>query len=80
MRELKKLFKKQIATAMRTDVVPLTKELQSENVQTEVYDAYSPSTPDGEPFVHERRKENGGLASQKNMRHRVKEQGDGEVS
>lgn len=75
--ELKKYLNKYIQEVLDENVAPVVKNKEQEKVITEVYDKYSPSTPDGEPFKYERRGWNGGLADQKNMKHQVKNTANG---
>lgn len=67
IKELEALINKKLMNALKTDVAKVVKNTQQEKVKTSVYDRYSPGTSDGEPWVYKRRKENGGLADQKNM-------------
>jgi hypothetical protein len=58
---------KDIENAMRNEVAEVVKKVESEKVESEVYNKYKPSTSDGEPWRYERRKTNGGLADTANM-------------
>jgi hypothetical protein len=58
---------KNIENAMKHEVSDVVKKVESEKVESEVYDRYKPSTSDGEPWRYERRKTNGGLADTTNM-------------
>ncbi|MED3562244.1 hypothetical protein [Bacillus xiapuensis] len=77
IKELSKYLNKHMKEVLEENVAPVVKNKEQEKVITEVYDRYSPSTPDGEPFKYERRGYNGGLADQKNMQHKVKTTKDG---
>lgn len=70
-KDLNSLFKhlqqQVIPDVLEQDVLPVVQKTQSEMVEKHVYDAYSPSSPNGEPWVYERRRYNGGLSDPRNM-------------
>jgi hypothetical protein len=71
IKQLETHINKLMRDAMNDEVAKVVKNKEQEMVVTEVYDKYSPSSPDGEPWVYERRGSKGGLADQKNMKHKV---------
>lgn len=71
IKQLESHINKLMRDAMNNEVAKAVKNKEQETVITEVYDKYSPSSPDGEPWEYERRGTKGGLADQKNMKHKV---------
>jgi hypothetical protein len=67
MKDLEKYINQQMADVLQNEVAEAVKKEQSYQVEDEVYDKYSPSSPDGEPWVYERRRDNGGLSDTRNM-------------
>jgi hypothetical protein len=70
LNELIKYLNVQMRDVMNTDMAQMVKKKESESVEKNVYEAYQPEN--GEPFVYERRKTNGGLSDESNMKHSVK--------
>lgn len=70
-KNLKSLFnhiqKNVIPDVLKTDVLPVVKKVEQDAIEKFVYDAYNPSSTDGEPYVYERRRSNGGLSDPNNM-------------
>jgi hypothetical protein len=70
LEELIKHLNIQMRDVMNNEMAQMVKKKESESVVKNVYEAYQPDN--GEPFVYERRKTNGGLADERNMKHKVK--------
>jgi hypothetical protein len=68
--ELIKYLQSQMRDVMNNEMAQMVKKKESESVEKNVYQAYQPEN--GEPFIYERRKINGGLADERNMKHKVK--------
>lgn len=66
MASLQKAILLQMETSLRGEVSETIKAEQSKQVETEVYDKYAPNN--GEPWVYQRRKQDGGLSDMNNMR------------
>jgi hypothetical protein len=75
LKQLEKHIEKLMREALNTEVAEVVKNKEQQKVITEVYDKYSPSTPNGEPWEYKRRGLNGGLADKKNMKQKVKRTG-----
>jgi hypothetical protein len=73
--ELNKYLNQQMRDVMNNEMAQMVKTKESESVEKNVYQAYTPNN--GEPFVYQRRRENGGLADTKNMMHQVKNVANG---
>ena len=73
--ELNKYLNQQIREVMDNEMAAMVKKKESESVEKNVYQAYQPDN--GEPFVYERRKTNGGLEDERNMKHNVRNIKDG---
>jgi hypothetical protein len=73
--ELNKYLNQQIREVMDNEMAAMVKKKESESVEKNVYQAYQPDN--GEPFIYERRKTDGGLADERNMEHKVKNVKDG---
>lgn len=77
IKELEKYMNKQMSEVMNNEMAQMVKKKESESVEKNVYQAYQPSSPDGEPWKYERRRTNGGLADIRNMTHEVINSGNG---
>lgn len=67
--EMNKFFNKNIASVMENEIAQTIKQKESEMVEQEVYQKYTPSN--GEPWIYNRRRQNDGLADTRNMEHKV---------
>jgi hypothetical protein len=77
LKELEKFLNNKIKSAMANEVAEKVRDVQQSKIDTEVYDAYQPNTPDNEPYVYDRRKDNDGLRDRENMIADVKDSGHG---
>jgi hypothetical protein len=77
IKQIEAHINKLMREALNTEVAKVVKNKEQEMVVSEVYDKYSPSTEDGEPWEYERRGWKGGLADQKNMKHKTVSLGTG---
>jgi aminopeptidase-like protein len=68
--ELYKYLQNEMREVMNNEMADMVKKKESESVEKNVYDVYKPNN--GKPFVYDRRKTNGGLADESNMKHTVK--------
>lgn len=68
--ELNKYLNTQMRSVMENEMAQMVKKEESDSVQKNVYQQYQPNN--GEPYIYERRKENGGLADKSNMKSKVK--------
>jgi len=71
LKQLEDHINKLMRDALNVEVAKVVKDTEQEKVITEVYDKYKPSSPDGEPWIYKRRGSSGGLADQRNMKHKV---------
>lgn len=76
MNELKKQINELLKKTLNKEnnqVADTIKYTESMKVEEEVYQKYKPPSPNGEPWVYERRKLGGGLADPENMYHEAQE-------
>lgn len=77
LKELEKFLNNKIKSAMQNEVAEKVRDVQQSKIDSEVYNAYQPSSPDGEPFVYDRRRDNDGLRDRDNMVAKVKDSANG---
>lgn len=56
-----------IPDVLENEVYSVVVETEQKMIEEHVYDAYSPASSNGEPWVYERRRYNGGLSDPRNM-------------
>lgn len=66
MKDLKEAILVQVENALKKEVAEEIKLTESIAVESVVYGGYKPNTPDGQPYVYQRRGDNG-LANMDNM-------------
>lgn len=67
LKQLEDYLNKQMADVMQKEVAEKVKDVEQKQIDKTVYDGYSPSSDDGEPWQYERRRDKGGLRSRDNM-------------
>jgi hypothetical protein len=67
LKQLEKYLNKQMADVLQNEVAEKVKDVEQESIDRTVYRGYQPTSPDSEPWVYERRRDDGGLRDRRNM-------------
>jgi hypothetical protein len=71
IKDLEKYLNKQMADVLQNEVAEKVKDVEQESIDRTVYGGYQPTSPDSEPWVYERRRDDGGLRDRRNMEETV---------